>query len=140
MIRCEEAGPWNSVAMWNRSLSLSVSSMARLPTADEMNPLMANGLVIDVLTLASTARKNESCRWMRLKSESPSYSQWPLLFTYWRCRAPHELQRHGAVDDLAARRGHVEPGVGILDRRGKVHGDAAEGVDHAREASKPTEM
>ena len=61
--------------------------MARLPTADEMNPLIAKGLVIEVLTLASTARKKESCRWMRLKSESPSYSQWPLLFTYSRCRA-----------------------------------------------------
>ena len=72
--------------MWKRSLSLRVSSIARLPTADEMKPLIASGLVIDVLTLASTARKKESCRWMRLKSESPSYSQWPLLFTYWRCR------------------------------------------------------
>ena len=47
--------------------------------------------------------------------------------------AAHELQRGGPVHDLAARRGHVEPGVLVLDGGREVHGDAAQRVDHARE-------
>ncbi len=49
--------------------------MVRLPTAAPMKELMVSGLVIDAFTLASTARKNASCRWIRLKSDNPSYSQ-----------------------------------------------------------------
>ena len=54
--------------------------MVRLPTAAPMKQLMASGLVMDVLTLASTARKKASWRWMRLKSDWPSYSQYPFVF------------------------------------------------------------
>ena len=49
--------------------------MVRLPTAAPMNALMVKGLVMDAFTLASTARKKASWRWMRLKSDWPSYSQ-----------------------------------------------------------------
>ena len=49
--------------------------MVRLPTAAPMNELMVKGLVMDWFTLASTARKKASWRWMRLKSDRPSYSQ-----------------------------------------------------------------
>ncbi len=49
--------------------------MVTLPTAAPMKLLMANGLVMDELILARTARKKESWRWMRLKSDWPSYSQ-----------------------------------------------------------------
>ncbi len=66
--------------MCNRSPWVSVSSMVRLPTAAPMNELMASGFVMDEFTFCSTARKKASWRWMRLKSERPSYSQYPLPF------------------------------------------------------------
>ena len=70
--RCDDGRPRKSSAMSRRSLWLSVSSMVRLPTAAPMNELMASGLVMDAFTLASTARKKASWRWMRLKSDWPS--------------------------------------------------------------------
>ncbi len=43
-----------------------------------MNELIAKGLVIDEFAFCSTARKKASWRWMRLKSERPSYSHSPF--------------------------------------------------------------
>ena len=73
--RWDDGSPRKTWAMWKRSPWLSVSSMVRLPTAAPMNELMVKGLVIDWFSLASTARKKASWRWMRLKSDRPSYSQ-----------------------------------------------------------------
>ncbi len=51
--------------------------MVTLPTVAPMNELMARGLVIDELAFCSTARKKASWRWIRLKSDRPSYSHSP---------------------------------------------------------------
>ena len=73
--RCDEERPLKSSAKLNRSVLVNVSSMVRFVTAAPRNALMVKGSRPVWFSLASTARKKASWRWMRLKSESPSYSQ-----------------------------------------------------------------
>ena len=47
---------------------------------------------------------------------------------------PHDLERLRAVQLEAAGRLDVEAGIGVVDRLGEVHLDAAEGLDHVDEA------
>ena len=77
MCRFADGSPWSWVASEKRAPAVSVSSIVRLWTAAPMKLLMAMGLVIEALSFCKTAWKNASWRWIRLKSLSPSYCQYP---------------------------------------------------------------